>query len=254
MVVVVTGVAVSDTSSSLPVCRCHVSLSSPLHAERASPVRIATGNTRATARDACVAEASGSRRCTRAGGLAAGVVVPFASSSSFRCSLPAPRALRAPSSAVRQRAYTWRHARHAPRVTRGARRAWSPRGARSRAESAVRGDRAACWLFLLSVFFLRSSLRAAVQRAPLLPRAGAAGEARGTPRARRAAHVPRVGPVVFALRPLVLAPRAFFFSPFPRRSAAPLHARAASSRSHCRRSHGSTRCAPVARGRFIAQL
>jgi len=77
MVVVVTSVAGSDTSSSLPVCRCHVSLSSPLHAERASPVRIATGNTRATARDACVAEASGSRRCTRAGGLAAGVVVPL---------------------------------------------------------------------------------------------------------------------------------------------------------------------------------
>ena len=70
----------------------------------------------------------------------------------------APRALRAPSSAARQRAYTWRRVRHAPRVTRGARP------------------------LLLSVFFLRSSLRTAVQRA--LPPS-------------------RAGPVTAALRPLV---------------------------------------------------
>ena len=59
---------------SLPVGRCHcrVSLSSPLRAERVSPVRIATGD----ARDACGPEAGGPRRNTRAGGSWWGVVVP----------------------------------------------------------------------------------------------------------------------------------------------------------------------------------
>ena len=59
---------------SLPVGRCHcrVSLSSPLRAERVSPVRIATGD----ARDACGPEAGGPRRNTRAGGSWCGVVVP----------------------------------------------------------------------------------------------------------------------------------------------------------------------------------
>lgn len=59
---------------SLPVghCHCRVSLSSPLRAERVSPVRIATGD----ARDACGPEAGGPRRNTRAGGSWWGVVVP----------------------------------------------------------------------------------------------------------------------------------------------------------------------------------
>ena len=80
----------------------------------------------------------------------------------------APRALRAPSSAARQRAYTWRRVRHAPRVTRGARP------------------------LLLSVFFLRSSLRTAVQRAPPPSRApGPLARTRALRDARRAARAPR---------------------------------------------------------------
>ena len=82
----------------------------------------------------------------------------------------APRALRAPSSAARQRAYKWRRVRHAPRVTRGARP------------------------LLLSVFFLRSSLRTAVQRAPPPSRAPGPLARRGHAAlrdARRAARAPR---------------------------------------------------------------
>ena len=88
----------------------------------------------------------------------------------------APRALRAPSSAARQRAYTWRRVRHAPRVTRGARP------------------------LLLSVFSLRSSLRTAVQRAPPPSRAPGPLARRET---RRTARRARAGPVTVALRPLV---------------------------------------------------
>ena len=88
----------------------------------------------------------------------------------------APRALRAPSSAARQRAYKWRRVRHAPRVTRGARP------------------------LLLSVFFLRSSLRTAVQRAPPPSRAPGPLARRET---RRTARRARAGPVTVALRPLV---------------------------------------------------